>query len=144
MYCNCEKGKNNLKGSGTRGSENKNNCSSTKDKYMKSDNYFNTSKETKTNNHYVRNNHYNNTNHHYVKDFYYVNDFYYNKDVYYYDREVIEKSFDCGSETIVDPNSGSSKPIPYHCDCDYEEVSKEEFYNSFKCKTKCECDCNHC
>ena len=118
-----------------------NNCS-IKNKYMKSDKYFNTSRENRINNHYVRNNHYVNTTHHYVKDYYYVNDFYYNKDIYYYDREVNENSYDCGSETLVDPNSDCSKPIPHQCDCNYEECSKEEFYNSFKCKKQNSCNCN--
>lgn len=135
-YNNCEK--NNK----TKNTEQKNNNCHAKDKYMKSDNYFNTTKENRLNNHYVRNNHYVNTTHHYIKDYYYVNDFYYNKDIYYYDREVNEKSYDCGSETIVDPNSKCSKPIPHQCDCDYEECSKEEFYNSFNCKNRCNCDCD--
>lgn len=133
----------------------KNGCGCSKDpseRYFRCDHNFNTNSEKRVNNHFVRNNHHMNTNNYYVKDYYYVNDFYYNKDIYHYDREVVQKSYDCGTQTIIDPTEIYSKPTPYHTECmeqHYDECTEDEFCNSFKCNSHCESDkecdcCCHC
>ena len=111
------------------------------DQYFKCDHHYNNATETHTNNHYSRNNHHTTTNHYYVKDNYYVNDFHYNKDVYHYDRDVVQKSYDCGTETVIDPNNNCSKPTPYHTECiedHYDEVNECDFKTTFKCRG-CSC-----
>ena len=118
-----------------------NSGANTRDQYFKCDHHYNNATETHTTNHYSRNNHHTTTNHYYVKDNYYVNDFYYNKDVYHYDRDVVQKTYDCGTETVIDPNNNCSKPTPYHTECmedHYDEVNECDFKNTFKC-SGCNC-----
>ena len=122
-------------------SSNSNSGANTRDQYFKCDHHYNNATETHTNNHYSRNNHHTTTNHYYVKDNYYVNDFHYNKDVYHYDRDVVQKSYDCGTETVIDPNNNCSKPTPYHTECiedHYDEVNECDFKTTFKCRG-CSC-----
>lgn len=122
------------------------------DRYFMCNHYYDDPNNYYSNNHFVRNNHRTTTNHRYVKDNYYVNDLYYTKDIYYYDREVVQNSYDCGTETIIDPSSEDiyRKPTPYHAqviDTHYDECTEEEFNRLINCnakKNKCKnhCDCN--
>ena len=126
---------------GTDPSNIANSGANTRDQYFKSDHHYNNATENHTNNHYSRNNHHTTTNHYYVKDNYYVNDFHYNKDVYHYDRDIVQKSYDCGTETVIDPNNNCSKPTPYHAECiedHYDEVNECDFKTTFKCRC-CSC-----